>query len=512
MSSALTWTRRSVLATALAGIAASSAASLTRAFAQQAGTGVLRVVYQAEPTSFDPTRSTGGDDYPLLYPVYDTLIGYNPADLTPVPALAESWEWASPTTLHLKLRSGVTFHDGAPFDAEAVRVNLDRARTQPSALAGDLTIISAVSVVDPMTVAVELTRPEAGFVLYLADKAGMMVSPLAAQDPEALKRMPVGAGPYKLANWATGQSLEYVANETYWREGEPKLAGLRFSVVSDPTARLRALQAGDADFLIGLSPRDVAALESDPNFEVTASGTLAYYKIWLNLGAGPFANADVRRAMNMAIDRDAILKGLAQGLGETASEIVPSAHWAFSEQAANKYPYDPEAAKALLAQAGYPTGFEFGIASLAGSDYQRLAEALQSYFAAVGITMNINQFQSTDYVDQFFNKKAFPAGLAQWTGRVDPSMTVIGQWSPTAFFNVGKYDNPELMGALAAAGEASDLDARAEAFRKVVDIVATEALDVPIYFDPGLTARRKQVQGFTPNIYGRPRFDNISLE
>jgi ABC-type transport system substrate-binding protein len=507
---------RSIRATAIAALAAAAialtgCASAVPAPAETASEGgVMVVAHNGEPTNYDPQKGNGGHDHVMLWPVYDTLVHYSPSDLSPEPGLAESWEWESPLEVVFHLRQGVTFQDGTAFDAEAVKVNLDRGRVQGASSIAELAAIADVAVVDDATVKVTLSYPSSALILTLADRAGMMVSPTALERDGGVERSPVGAGPYQFVEWRGGDRVVLERFPDYWNAENEHLDGLEFRFIPDATARSRALQAGDVDFVIQVEPSDAAALEAG-NFTVVESGSLEYYKMYLNTGQAPFDKVEVRQALNFAIDREALRDTLQMGLGEVGGVPYPSQHWAYDEEAAGYYDYDPEKAKDLLAEAGYADGVSFKVAALSGPQYQRMAEALQGYFSAVGITMELTQFEPAQYVSQYFDVKAFQAGLATWTGRVDPTVAFSSQFSNASFFNPGKSTSEEISELIVESAESSEIEERAKVFKELNQLVTEDALQVELFFRPGLDAHSPKVTDFTPSILGKPRFDGVRI-
>ena len=213
----------------LAGMAGAAAVGLLPrgAFAQDGN--VLRIRANSNPSSLDPATGGAGSDHVFLYNFYDTLVDWEPETLAPKPGLAASWDFTDPTTLVLKLQEGVTFHDGSPFNAEAVKFNLDRNRTaQLSNIKKDLANVSEVQATDELTVTLTLSAPDTALPLILSDRAGMMVSPQALNnDPEAnVDRAPVGTGPWTFTGWTDNEKVSGERFADHWREGVPGVDGI----------------------------------------------------------------------------------------------------------------------------------------------------------------------------------------------------------------------------------------------------------------------------------------------
>src|SRR5690625_2072992 len=207
---------------------------------------ILKVAAMANPSSMDPATGGSGADHILLYPVFDTLVEWDYDTLEPKPGLAKSWAYPDPQTLVLTLQEGVRFHDGTPFDAEAVKFNLDRNRSdQRSNIRTELITVESVDVTGPLEVTLKLKEPDTSLVLILSDRAGMMVSPTAVQKlGENHDRNPVGAGPMKFVSWSDGERIELTKNTDYWKKNRPLVGGISFRIIPDSATRLRAVQSG----------------------------------------------------------------------------------------------------------------------------------------------------------------------------------------------------------------------------------------------------------------------------
>jgi ABC-type transport system substrate-binding protein len=475
--------------------------------------GDLRVVYSSNPSSLDPIQGGSGGDHVTLFLFYDRLINLDPADLTPLPGLATAWEYPDPQTLELTLREGVTFHDGTPFDAAAVKANLDRAVTlETSTVKADLAMISSVEVVDPTLVRVHFNRPDSSLLQMLADRPGMMVSPAAAEDPVALGSNPVGTGPYTLVEWRQGDRILAAKNPDYWQEGLPHLDSIEFRYLTDQQTSLNALTVGEADFHLRVRPESVEQLEQVEGIEVSSSSSLWLEDCYFNFAKPPFDDVRARRAVNLAIDREAFAEAYTYGMGSGAVQVFPSDYWAHQPDLEDAFPHDVEQARELLAEAGYPDGVSItGIASSASAETVKM-EIVQAMLAEVGIDMTFEVMEVGQATSTFFEGLGHDLYCAGWTGRPDPSQTANSLFAPTSFYNAGDYEAPGMVEALSAASYGTDLEDRAATFRDVIDISQREALFVPLAFTPDLNAFHDDVGGFQPTLYGKPDLSFVWLE
>ncbi len=475
--------------------------------------GDLRVVYSSNPSSLDPVQGGSGGDHVSLYLFYDRLVNLDPIDLTPLPGLATEWSSPDPQTLELTLREGVTFHDGTPFDAAAVKANLDRAMTlETSTVKADLSMIESVEVVDPTHVRIALNRPDSSLVQILADRPGMMVSPTAAADPEALGSHPVGTGPYTFGEWIPGDRLVATKNAEYWQDGLPHLDSITVRYLTDQQTGLNALTAGEADFHLRVRPESVEQLEQVDGLNVVSSPSLWLEDCYFNFSRPPFDDVRVRQAVNLAIDREAFTEGFTFGMGQPAVQVFPAGYWAHQPELQEAYPFDPDQARELLAEAGYADGLSIKAIAGSASAETLKSEIVQAMLADVGIDMTFEVMEVGPATSTFFEGLGHDLYCAGWSGRPDPSQTAVSIFGPTSFFNAGKYEAPGMVDALAAASYGADIETRGASFHDVIDISQQEAMFVPLAHVPDINGFRDGIGGFQPTLYGKPDLSFLWIE
>jgi ABC-type transport system substrate-binding protein len=473
--------------------------------------GILRVVTEGDPR-LDPHLGTLGTDHYVLYPLYDRLIEFNPEDLTPVPGLASKWEYPTPTTLVLTLNEGVTFHDGTPLDAEAVKFNLDRARSdEMSSVKGDMRSIESVEVIDPSTVQLTLNRPDTALPLVLSDRAGMMVSPTAVRGGVDLDNEPVGTGPFKIVRRVPGEVLEYTRHPDYWRPG-PHLDGITISLLDDSRTATNALLSGQQDFIMQLDVADKARVDSSDSAHVVVGPSLSVARCTFRFEKGPFADVRLREAVNYGIDREAINKVNTQGLGEPAYAAVPSSHWAYPTDVVPIYRHDVAKARQLVTEAGYPNGLTVQAVVVTSSDDRSMLEAMQAQLAEAGVNLDVTVMDAAEAQPAFRERGEFDMFCIGWSGRPDPYQTYAALY-PSASPYVVDFDEPAgLQESLAATVAVSDLDQRKAAFASLQDLVTKQnALDFHVIFRPTVQAMSNKVGGYEQNIYGKPIINNLWL-
>jgi len=474
--------------------------------------GVLKVAAPANPSSLDPATGGAGTDHVFLYTIFDTLIEWDYETLRAKPGLAESWSFSDPRTMVLTLRKGVVFHDGTPFDAAAVKFNLDRARTgQRSNIKADLATVDAVEVTGSHVVTLRLNQPDAALPLILSDRAGMMSSPKAVQ---ALgndhDRKPVGTGPWRLVNWADGEKVSVTRNDKYWKPGMPYLDGIELQIIIEVNTGLRSVVAGQNDYVYFLSPQQRAVVDRS-KLQSNSGPTLYCIQLYMNYGRAPLNDAKVRRAINHAIDREAFVKATMGGLAEVAWTQLPSAHWAYDKSLVNAWPHDIDAARKLLAEAGHKDGIDLTFLGYTDQRSVQRQEVFMEQLRKAGIRVKFNNGIIADMSARFFRQEG-DGLLSAWTGRPDPSLTFSLMYAKNAYFNAGKAEPSfELSAALLASRASTDQEVRKRELGRVMKIISDLSLVAPLCFQLELDAAARKVQGYKPNLLGKPKFENVWL-
>jgi peptide/nickel transport system substrate-binding protein len=473
--------------------------------------GVLRAASAVDVTTLDPHAGTSGYDYWMIYPIYDTLIGYDPGTLEPQPGLAESWEFEEPTVLTLHLREGVTFHDGTAVDASAVQYNLERVLAQESNIKSDLATLDHVEVVDDLTVRLHLTEPNAAMLGILADRAGMMVSPTAADAAgDDFASNPVGAGPFKFVEHRPGQLIKYEAYDGYWNPELPYLDGIEFHILAEAETRLNGLLSGEVDFVHRIEPQTVEQVDSDDDLAYEQYVGIGDAKIiYFDTSKPPFDNKQLRQAVNVALDREKLTEAATFGTGEPAFMPIPSAHWAHQEQLAPGYEYDVDRARELVAEAGVDR-LSFTLVHQPDAVDTRVAEIVQAQLAAADIQVELVPVELTQSVQEYFTDRKYNAGNFGWTGRPDPNMTFLQIFGKDAFFNAGKYEIAGLTDLLAQAAATTETSERDAIYAELVELTLDEAIIAPLFFRSTTDAFSAKVTGYTPNLLSKPRFAEVS--
>jgi peptide/nickel transport system substrate-binding protein len=410
---------------------------------ESAGGGTLTLVATLSPTSLDAAASSGGNAAPFYQAVYDSLIRGMP-DGSLEPFLATEWSYNDDNTvLTFTLRDDVTFTDGTPMTSEDVKISLERFQTGTAPGASWLRNIESIDTPDDTTVVLNLSAPDPGLLTYLARDAGMVTSgDVAESDPESLATNPVGSGPYVLDTdeTVTGTSYVYTKNEEYWNPDVQHYDKLVINVIADATAALNAIKSNEANGVRLANNQNLAEVEG-AGWTVNA-GAINVFGLLLLDRAGTInpamGDVRVRQAINHAFDRGALLTALQKDAGTVTEQTFPETSAAFDEALDDTYGYDPEAAKELLAEAGYADGFTLEMpstASVGTTTYNLIAQQL----AAVGITASFVDAGNNYVSDILAGKYA-----AAWIGLEQGSDWALAQFmvAPTATWNPFGYEDP----------------------------------------------------------------------
>ena len=484
------WTRRGLMSVAAGALAA--VVALPSQIAAQTPPGVLIVGQIAEPKSLDPAAVTAVNDFRILVNVYEGLTRYKSGTLEVEPGLAESWEISEDgKTYTFKLRDGVTFHDGTPFNAEAVKFNFDRMLdenhpfhdTGPFPLAFFFSAVEKTEAVDDMTVKFTLNAPYAPFLSNLAYPTGLMVSPEAVKANGAdFGRNPVGTGPFKFAEWRSNEAVVVERNENYWGENAGTQAVV-FRPITDANTRVAEMLAGGIDMMVEVPPTSLGQFEGDGYTVHEQAGPHVWFLI-LNAKEGPMADKRVRQAANYAVNKEAIVNDVLEGTATVAAGPTPPAFaWAYNEEL-DPYPYDPERARELIAEAG-AEGAELTFYVTEGGsgmlDPIPMGTAIQADLEAVGFDVTIETYEWNTFLGEVnpgLEGKADMAEMAWMTNDPDtlPFLALRSEaWPDQGGFNSGYYANEKVDELLEEARVATDQDRRAELYKEMQAIVQEDA-------------------------------------
>lgn len=466
--------------------------------------GTLTFAAGADPDSLDPqnTQSNPGEQVNRM--MYENLVRFN-TKMQIEPALAESWtQSADGLVWTFKLRQGVRFHDGTPFDAKAVKYFVDRVLSDEKPFKASLytPFVQGAQVVDDHTVRVTLKQPFAAFLFRLAHSAGGIVSPAAHQKwGKDLTLHPVGTGPFKFVEWVKSDRVVLERNDAYWG-GRPLLDRVVVKTVREDSARVLMLEAGDADLILNIPPEDIPRLRKDPRFAIDSIATARALYVVINVKKKPFDDVRVRQALNLAVNREAIVKSLFQGNAEAISGIVAPLQNGYAKLPG--YAFDPKKAKELLAQAGVPA-LKVKLWSPKGryvKDFE-LAQAVQQDLAAVGVDAALNTMEWGAYLSatktgpEQTDRELFLLGWSPSTGEAQWGIYPLlhsSQLAPKGD-NRGFFASKALDDAIDKATTATSEQTRLGALREAQQIVIKDAPAIFLISPNMIVGAVKKVHG-----------------
>ncbi len=475
---------------------------------------VLRIGLNDDPDALDPTISRAYTGRLVFAALCDKLFDVTP-ELKIVPQLATGYEWGPDhKSIVIKLRPGVRFQDGEPFNAEAVKFNIERHQTTPGSFRkSEIAEIQSVEVVNDLTVRFHLSQPLVPLLAALTDRAGMMVSPKAAKaSGDKFGTQPVCAGPYKFVQRvAQGKIvLEKVAD--YWDQKSFAIDRVEFVPITDSSSRLASLRSGDLQMLERVSPTDLAEIRGDSKLKVTGIPELGYQMIPLNVANGPkskaFSDVRVRQALDLAIDRETLVKTVFGGEYIAGNQFISPANPYYD----TKVPVakrDLARARQLLKDAGQPS-FSFTLVVPPERDRQEASLILQAMWAEAGITANL-QTQENVTMLQSGRKGDFEAYFTFWSGRPDPDGNVYSFATCKGAQNDQHYCNTDVDALLTKARQVAEPAERKKLYDQATEIMAREVPRLILWHRRVFTGFSTRVSGFTPYPDGIIRLRGLKL-
>jgi peptide/nickel transport system substrate-binding protein len=472
----------------------------------------------SEPTTLDPATGISGPEYTYLYSLYDRLVDFEPKTLTLRPGLAMEWAFKGDRNqdFEIRLRKDVKFHDGTTMDAQAVKESLEHVKEANRIR--DLDPVTSIEATDSHTVVLHLDRPYSPLPSVLADRAGMIVSPTALKKfGKDFSRNPVGTGPFKLQSWKTGSSLVMTKFSDYWNTGEAKLGKIDYRIIANPTSLVTAAQSGQLTIALGLDPISVPMLQNNPKYRLEIEPSLGFHELELNAALPPLNDPRVRQALNMSVDRIALSNAIFGKIGEGPALMpVPSNYWPYTASLADFYKYDPEKAKALLAQAGHPAGIDLDVcasttSNIAGSPATgvQLVDILREQMRPAGIRLRAVIVPGSACLETLYVKKSTSAGIMGWSGRPSPYLTYQQNFGSTGPYNIGRVSYPNVDLILEKIVSTYSQEEQKPLFDDLNKAVLEAAPKVPLYFWTIINAYDKRLAGDQPNLLGKTNLTTL---
>ncbi len=458
-------------------------------------------------TTLDPYDANDTLSQAVAKSFYQGLFGFDKA-MKLENVLADSYQ-ASPDGLiyTIKLKGGVKFQDGTPFNAEAVKANLDRASNPDNHLKryNLFKTIATTEVVDDSTVKITLKQPFSAFINTLASPAAAMISPAALKKyGKDIGFHPVGTGPYEFVTWNQTEFVKVKKFAGYWKTGYPKLDSITWRPVVDNNTRSAMLQTGEANFAFPIPFEQARLLEKNSKLDLVTSPSIMQRYISFNVTQKPFDNPKVREAINYAINRQALAKVAFAGYATPATGIVPP-----SIQYSQSYPapeYNPAKARELLKEAGYPNGFTTTLwSSHNHSTAQKVLQFTQQQLAQVGIKVELTAMDAGQRAAQVEDKgqkesgvRMFYTGWSASTGEANWALTPLfatQSWPPT-IFNTAFYSNPQVDKDLGDALNTTDGEKKAALYKDAQDRIWKDQPWAPLVVEKLVSANTKNLTGF----------------
>ena len=513
-------TRLAVLAV-LAVLAALAALGLVTSASAAPPKDAIVIGLVAEPVTMDPPQITDLNSARVTKRIFEGLVAQELGSYKLVPGLAQSWDISKDgLTYTFKLRPNVKFHDGTPFNAEAVKFVFERqlndkgpyyaTGTYPY-VKGFLGNVAGVEVLDAGTVQIKLKAPLAPFLQYLAHQSLFMFS------PESLKKWgkdvvkhPVGTGPFKLDAWEPGVRVVLARNDEYWG-GAPKIRQAIYVPIVEAQARLVALKTGDIDLTMDVPPDSLDELRRDPNVVVAESNSSAVWYVMLNTRHPILKDRRVRQALNHAVNKDAIIRDILRGTAIVSRGPMSPVYGTFYEDNTARYPHDLDKARALLREAGHPNGFELTfLVPESGSGMQspvEMATVIQANLAQIGVRAKIQTMEWGAYLRKYLEQPDMAE--MSWNPSIgDPDHMMYMLLSSDRFppaFNAGYYQNDRVDDLLRRARTTVDEKARVPLYREAQKLVVEDAPWIFVDHGKQVIVHRKRVQGFKLH----PNFDLV---
>lgn len=476
--------------------------------------GTLVFAQAQDAVTLDPHDATDGFSVNNTSNAYDTLVRFKPDSTQVEPSLAESWT-VSPDGLvwTLKLRRGVKFHDGTPFNAEAVVFNYERQTDAKHPYHhgafeyAEFTFqnVKSVSAVDAQTVRFTLSAPFAPFITNMAMFSTGIASPTAIKKfGKDFFKNPVGTGPFKFVEWVQKDHVTWEANRDYWA-GRPCVDRLIVRGIPDNTVRLLEMEKGTVHMMDQVNPPDYSRIRGNKELVLFTGPGLNVGYVAMNVEKEPFTDVRVRRAVNHAINKAALVRAFYGGIGQPAKNPMPPTIWGYND-AVKPYEYSVAKAKQLLAEAGYPNGFSTELwwpnrARPYLTQPPKIAEALQQQLAQAGIRAKLVTFEWGTYLKKTSSAE-HPMAILGWIGDngdpdnflyvlLDKDNAKKGNASNIAF-----YGNSAVHDLLIKAQQVSDQNRRAAFYRQAQELIARDAPWAPLVHAARVGAHRRQVQNF----------------
>lgn len=457
----------------------------------------LIVAQDGEAKSLDIHQGNDGFSLRANRLIYSRLVEADD-NMKIYPGLAESWENIDDRTTQFHLRKGVKFHNGYDFTAEDVKFSFERMMNSPR-IAFVLPPIEKIEIVDDYTVNIITKTPFGPLLAHLSHPAlGIVSKKLLEENPEILKETPIGTGSYKFKEWVLGDKIVLEKNEDFYDKNEKGLKYIVFKNIAEASNRAIALETGEVDIALSISSVDEENIKNNPELQLFTKPSISYTYIGMNVGKSPLNDIRVRKAINYAIDKQAILDVVLNGNGKLATSPLAAGVFGFTDKTKN-YEYDVEKAKTLMKEAGYENGFTTTILTYNDGINKQIAEIVQAYLKEIGIELKIEIVEISAYWD-ITEKGSHYLFLGSWgvvTGDADYGLYAL--YHSSAKGGAGNrdfYENKKVDELLDRAKTETNQDVRKKLYEEIQMTIVEDAPDVMLYNRNLTVGARKNIQGF----------------
>jgi peptide/nickel transport system substrate-binding protein len=472
----------------------------------------LVIAQPSDPRYLRPGAGTGMADMNCIEAVMEGLVRLDPKTNKIEPLLAESWKWMTDTTLQFKLRKGVTFSNGEPLDADAAKFGLDLMLDQKIAPGFTRYVeqVKSIEKVDSNTINIHLVHPFPG-ILWTFYRCALAAPKYWKEvGPEKFNQHPIGTGQFKFVEWVKDDRIVMDKNERYWGKLPQGIDRIIWKSVPDDLARAAGTETGEYDLVLGISVNSVAQIEANPNLQLyTEPNSWRVYQLLLSMlkaDPSPIHDRRVRQAINYAVDKNAIVKNLFLGRAKPLpGQVLPDFCFGFNPSL-RPYPYDPEKAKKLLIEAGYPNGFEipFKFPSGAHPQDREVCEAVAGMLSRVGINCKMIVLETGEWLTQLRNRKLGPMSF-MGLGPVPEPHIWLSQYRSDWRYSF--YQNPEFDKLLDAAKVLPNNKEREKLYHQLTQLMYDDAVIVFLYQGVDFYASTKRLNNWKPS----PEQGHISL-
>lgn len=472
---------------------------------------ILQYATDGEPAGLDPHKVPAAASIRIYGKIYNSLVDMDENGEFQ-PELSESWKQPDDVTYIFKLKQGVKFHNGREMTADDVKYSFERILNPDTAAVGRsyFSKVQSVEAVDKYTVKFSLSDPYAPFMAYMTSVYASIVPKEVVEEKGNLMQTACGTGPFMLKEWIPDNHVTLVKNPSYFMDGQPKLDGIVFHIMPDESSRLAALRTGKVH-ITKLSPQSIPLVKDNKDINIISYQSNEYSYLGFNMTIEPFNNKKVRQAISLAVNRPEIAQTIYGGNAVVSGPVPPSLKkWSIDVESTEMYQYNIEKAKQLLAEAGYPNGFETVITAGLYDDIRDTAQLLQKQLEAIGIKATIQNLESGQYVDAWKNKNHQMMAGRNGSGS-DPDRALGFFFSTKGSANVWGYSNPEFDALTEEAKITVDETKRLELYKKAQEILIDDSPNLFIISPMDYYFTRTELKGFNPDTFNTEDFENVVI-